>query len=107
MSDWRSLALASHPRCRASLLAVDRRTAGPPPKQWPRSGGSQRFALSNSNDSSHFSLWRDNHFGHKTPKVLGVVRQVIKVWGVKEISARRDKAAIENHIQGLTTAQRD
>src|SRR5207253_8264340 len=47
------------------------------------------------------------YFCHQAAEVLGVVRQVVKVGGVKEVGARGNTGTIQNHIQRLSAAERD
>src|SRR5882762_10720656 len=49
----------------------------------------------------------NNYFRHQTAEVLGVVRQVVKVRRVEEISARGNIGAVENRIQRLPAPQGD
>src|SRR5207302_8392247 len=54
------------------------------------------------------ALLRDYYdFGHEPAEVLGVVRQMVKLWGVKEIGPGGNPGAIQNHIHGLAAAQSD
>src|ERR1700739_1585586 len=49
----------------------------------------------------------DYDFSHQAAKVFGVVRQVVELWRVQEIGARRYTGAVDDHIEGLTAAERD
>src|SRR5215470_20026472 len=57
------------------------------------------------------ALLVDPDFGHQAAEVLSIVRQVVKVGGVEvEHASRRILrriTGVQNHIQRLTTAQRD
>src|SRR5215470_19841363 len=51
-------------------------------------------------------LVHDN-FCHQSAEVLGVIRQMVKVWGVEVVRPRGNTRAIENHIQRLASSQRN
>src|ERR1700687_5657712 len=55
-----------------------------------------------------FALLRhDYDFRHQTAKVFSVIRQVVQVCGVEEVSACGDARTIENDVQRLSASQGD
>src|SRR6266478_196781 len=52
-------------------------------------------------------LRRYYNFSHQPAEVLGVVRQMVKLWCVEEVHTGGNPGAVENHIQRLAAAQSD
>src|SRR5882762_1664765 len=72
-----------------------------------RAGSSRENAICLKVFSFIAALLVDMDFGHEPTEVLGVVRQVVELWGVQVVSSHRYVGGIEKHIQGLATSQRD
>src|SRR5215469_15746096 len=51
------------------------------------------------------ALLIDMDFRHQPTEVLGIVGQVIKIWGVEIVGARGNACAVENHVQRLAATQ--
>src|SRR6516225_4871082 len=51
-------------------------------------------------------LVHDN-FCHQSAEVLGVIRQMVKVWGVEVVRPRGNTRAIENHVERFAAGEGD